>query len=58
MSIFKLLTSPKKSIAAVVDTVLDRVGDKYEFEFEFVKGGFRLKIVDKKPDDCPAKDLS
>jgi hypothetical protein len=54
MSVFRLLASPKKSIAAAVDMVVDRLNDKYKIEFE-IKGSVR--IVDIKPGDAPAKEL-
>lgn len=60
MSIFNLLLKPKKSIAAAVDAVIDRLNDKYRIEGEirFVDGGvqFYVDIVDKRPEDTALLD--
>lgn len=60
MSIFNLLLKPKKSIAAAVDAVIDRLNDKYRIEGEirFVDGGvqFHVDIVDKRPEDTALLD--
>jgi len=52
--IIGFFSSPKKSVAAMVDMVIDRLNDKYRLDFE-IKGS--LKIVDLKPEDSPAKEI-
>lgn len=52
--------SPKRRIAALVDAVVDRINDRYEFQgrIRLVDGGadFSLRLVDVRPQE-PKIDL-